>query len=395
MRVCFVHDTIGDLGGAEASVRHSANGLAERGHDVALLHGHDTGTGRERFEAIFADRFDWTASADRAVARALAWQPDVIFVHKLARIDVLAELVASGVPLVRMMHDHDMYCQRSSRYFPWSRKPCTRRAGIGCLTTCAVVRNRDGRLPVKLAWPGLKLRELELCRQFDRTLVVTNFMRGELLKHGFDGDRINILPPVPKPAPAKFAPTYATPTVLYVGQLIRGKGVDFLIRSLPHLTTTGWQAKIIGEGSMRAELEQLTERLGIADRVTFTGWVAQDELSAAYRDARVGIVPSVWPEPIATIGLEFMQHSMPVVGFDSGGISDWLIDGENGYLVPARDEAGLTRAIDAVIGDADRAAEMGRDGLAKARSWHNQVEAFDRLTEMLAETAATRRAQSA
>ena len=74
----------------------------------------------------------------------------------------------------------------------------------------------------------------------------------------------------------------------------------------------------------RTQLEALVNNLGLQDRVTFTGWIDQQQLHTYYTNARCGIVPSVWPEPIATIGLEFYAMRLPVVAFDAGGMSDWL-----------------------------------------------------------------------
>ena len=243
MRILFVHDVIGDLGGAEANVRHAANGLLARDCETALLHGPSTGTGVEKFHACFDNRFDWSADGQAtALQRALDWQPDVIYVHKLKELIVLEGLVAARRPLVRMVHDHDMYCQRSYRYMPWNRKICSRKAGLGCMLTCGLVRNREGPLPVRIAWVGNKLRELKLCRQFDRHIVVTQFMQQELELHDFPAERISILPPVPRPAAASYQPTYAEPTVLFVGQLLRGKGCDLFIRSLKHISLPQWRA---------------------------------------------------------------------------------------------------------------------------------------------------------
>ena len=362
MRICFVHDVIGDLGGAEANVRHAATGLAARGHEVALLHGTGTTSGEERFKTLFPMRFDWARNGLEAVAAALASAPDVIYVHKLANMDVLERLVASHIPLVRMVHDHDMYCGRSYRYLPWNRKPCTKTAGWGCLKTCAVVRDRNGILPVKLNWPGDKLRELELCRQFDRQIVVTPFMQNELVQHGFDAKTISILPPVPKPAPADFHADYRDPEVLYVGQLLRGKGVDAMIRALSRCQSTTWRARIIGEGPHRHDCEQLVQQLGLADRVTFTGWIAQEQLHEAYAHARCAVIPSLWPEPIATVGLELLHHGMPVVGFDAGGIEDWLRHEEVGLLVPWNDLTTMAQSIDRLISDKNLAETYGQRG---------------------------------
>jgi glycosyltransferase involved in cell wall biosynthesis len=387
LRVLLVHDVLGDLGGAEANVRHAAAGLVARGCAVALLHGKGTGVAEDRCRGLFGATFDWNTGRDAALAAARAWGPQVVYVHKLANLEVLAALVASGLPLVRMVHDHAMYCQREYRYFPWNRQICTRRAGYACALTCGVVRDREGLLPIKLAWPGRKLRELALCRQFRRHIVVTRFMRDELLLHGFDGRRISILPPVPRPARADYTPTYREPLLLFVGQIIRGKGLDVLIGALPRLRTPGWKLLVIGDGGHRATCEREVKRLDLGAQVHFTGWVPQDDLMSHYTTARVGVVPSVWPEPIATIGLEFMQHALPVVAFDVGGMSDWLIDGDNGFLVKAWDLDGLAAAIDRLLGDQALAARMGADGLAKGREQHVYERYLDDLRDLLAREA--------
>jgi glycosyltransferase involved in cell wall biosynthesis len=387
-RVLFVHDVIGDLGGAEANVRHAATGIAKRGSAIAFLHGPGTGTGEDKFAALFPDRFPWTGGWEAALRQALAWRPDVVYVHKLAHLGVLRALVASGQPLVRMVHDHAMYCQREYRYFPWNRRICTRKAGYACAVTCGVLRNRGGALPLRFAWPGRKLTELDLCRRFNRHIVVTNYMRDELLLHDFDGARISILPPVPRPAAPSYVPTYSAPVLLFVGQIIRGKGLDALIACLPKLATPDWKLLVIGDGAHRGACEALVAKLGLTARVQFTGWIAQERLMDHYTAARVGVVPSVWPEPIATIGLEFMQHALPVVAFDAGGMKDWLIDGENGYLVPLWDAAAMARSIDLLIGDGARARRMGEDGLAKGRTWHVYERYLDDLAALLAIEAA-------
>ena len=388
VRVLFVHDVIGDLGGAEAFVRHSARALRARGAQIALLHGPSTGSNIQGFHDIFCDRFDWSSlGPTTAVNAALAWQPHVIFMHKLAELSVLEYLVNGAVPIVRMVHDHAMYCQRESRYFPWNRSICTRKAGYACALTCGIVRHRGGVLPVRFAWPGRKLRELALCRRCVRHIVVTDFMRRELLLHNFNPHSITIMPPVPRPAPAGFTPTYRDQTLLFVGQIIRGKGLDVLIRALPHMRQSTAHLKVIGDGGHRAACEALVTKLGLRHRVTFTGWVAQEQLIEHYADARVGVVPSVWPEPIATIGLEFMQHALPVVGFDAGGISDWLHDGDNGFLVPLWDLPTLAERLDRLLENRELAQRMGESGLAQAHERHVSERAFDELTQLLTNEA--------
>ena len=70
----------------------------------------------------------------------------------------------------------------------------------------------------------------------------------------------------------------------------------------------------------------------------------------------------MWPEPIATIGLEVMRYALPVVAFDSGGIKDWLHNGVNGYLVPWMDIDRYAARIDELLENKDRLERWASGG---------------------------------
>jgi glycosyltransferase involved in cell wall biosynthesis len=149
--------------------------------------------------------------------------------------------------------------------------------------------------------------------------------------------------------------------ILYAGQIIRGKGVDVLLESLAKLKSK-FECIILGDGNHKTYCEELCTKLGLDDRVTFKGFIPQEELKAYYRECSVVALSSVWPEPIATIGLEVMRYALPVVGFDAGGIKDWLIDGHNGYLVPWMDRERFAQRLDELLQDKEKARRLGENG---------------------------------
>ncbi len=383
MKVLMVHQLLGDRGGAESTLRHLTEGLTKRNCEVSLLHGPSTGTGEARFRELFPRRFSWLDA--EGIERALADNPDVLFVHKLDELEVLETLVGSGKRLVRMVHDHDIYCQRRHRYLPHNRKICTRRAGPLCGLYCGIVRDPNGPLPIRIARPSRKLRELELCRRFEHHITVSEFLRRELILHDFPPDEITPLWPDVHPAAAEYRARYSEPLVVYAGQILRGKGVDVLIESLARLQTPGFRAVIVGEGSHAAHCAALIERLGLGDRVTMTGFVPQDELHRLLGSARVAVVPSVWPEPLGAVGIEMMRHGLPVVAFDVGGISEWLTDGVGGYLVPVFDRAKLAERIDRLLGDPELARRMGEQGRAHASASCDSARYVDTVMGILEE----------
>lgn len=369
MRLLFIHERFGAFGGAEANVLLTATELKRRGHAVALLHGPETGKDTATWNQTFAARF--ALPPVRAVGllqHALTeFRPDGLFLHKLTDLPLLEALATCGVPVVRMVHDHDMYCLRGYKYNPINRRICERAASAYCVFPCGgtIARNHGGGFPLKWVSYGDKQRELAVNRRFHRLVVATEFMRSELVKNGFAPAQIELHAPVPRPAElgcqANFGPRNR---IVYAGQIIRGKGVDVLLESLAQVQAP-FECVILGDGNHRSHCEELSARLGLTQRVVFAGFVTQDQIAAYYRDASVAVMSSVWPEPFGATGLEAMRCGLPVVAFDAGGIREWLLDGKNGFLVPWMDREQYAARVEQLLRDKPLAQEMGRAG----REW--------------------------
>ena len=367
MKLLYVHERFGALAGAEANAHITATELGGRGHHLGILHGPSTGKNEAGWQSTFPDRFPLGAGDNTAVVRLAldTFRPDAVYVHKMPDLSVIAALVERGVPLVRMVHDHDIYCMRSYKYNYFTRRICTRAASPCCIFPClaSVVKNSGGPFPLKWVSYSEKRREIALNRRFHRMVVVTTYMRDELLQNGFDARRIEIHAPVPRMGDPTLRSTFSDRNlILYAGQIIRGKGVDVLLEALARLDVK-FECVILGDGNHRAACEGLSRKLGLAGRVHFKGFIPQDELKAYYRECSVVALSSLWPEPIATIGLEVMRYALPVVAFDAGGIKDWLLDGQNGYLVPWMDRAQFTARLKQLLLDKQLARALGANGL--------------------------------
>lgn len=388
MRVLFVNDKCGYFGGVEQNVVDAAIGLRGRGHECSLAF-LSPATGQADYQAHFDRTWDLsTVAFEQVVAEA---QPDVVYFHKISPLPPLPP----GVRTVRMVHDHDLCCPRQHKYFTFSGRICRHRADWRCWLDLAFLqRDRQSRAGVRFKNICGTLAEMQRNRSVDLLLVGSRFMRDELCGNGFADDHVRILPPLISMAGAAPAAASAGPNVLYVGQLIRGKGVDLLLDALSRVRVP-WEATIIGAGNARASLDRLCANLGLAGRVNFVGWVPHEDLPAYYAAAAVVAVPSRWPEPFGLVGLEAMRAAKPVVAFDVGGIGDWLTRGETGLLVPEQDTAAMARALGWLLRDAKLARRMGEAGLQRATEQFAFCDYLDRLEQHLTGARAVDRPREA
>jgi glycosyltransferase involved in cell wall biosynthesis len=153
--------------------------------------------------------------------------------------------------------------------------------------------------------------------------------------------------------------------LLFVGKLSPQKGLDRLLRAM-HAMREPVELTVVGAGRLDdAHLHDLARELGLGARIEWLPLLSQVELAAQYRRAALHVVPAL-DEGLGLTAVESLLSETPVVGFDSGGLPDVVPHGRAGLLVPPGDESALAVALDTLIADPVRRAEMGRTGRAFA-----------------------------
>jgi len=392
MKILWLNAKLGAFGGAEANVLATARALKACGWRNELFYLEKTGVAMEAWEEAFSATHCVAGEAEEAQALP-GISADVVWIHNWPESAFFLRLRTLGIPMGRMVHDHALYCMRHYKYHPLTRKNCTRPASAACLFPCfAFLQRGAGGWPVRFASLSKKLEEIRDNRQLDRVVVASQFMKGELLKNGFAESTIRIHPPIPEEPPdQETSPDSAASggvpgRILFIGQVIRGKGVDLLIRAL-HGLPGDWHLALAGKGSALAKCQALISKLGMGNRVTFSGHLNPMELSVQYRQAQIVVVPSAWQEPFGMVGIEAMRHARTVVAFDVGGIPEWLSDYENGRLVPAGNVEALRDTLRELLDNPAACRTMGLHGFKKSASVFSFSHSVHRLQDLLTELA--------
>lgn len=211
----------------------------------------------------------------------------------------------------------------------------------------------------------------EAIRQFSITVEGVSPERIHTVHYGLDPSSIR----VPPEARAVFRSSLdLSPEVLLVGsvcRLIEQKGLIYGLRGFAGIAGRIPQAHyiMVGDGPLRAALEAEVHTLGLGDRVHFLGW--RDDARAMMAGLDVLLAPSLW-EGFGLVFLEAMALSVPVISTRVSAIPEVVVDGETGWLVPARDE----QAIAAALGEAlDQPSVRQARGAAGRRRLETQFSA--------------------
>jgi len=168
------------------------------------------------------------------------------------------------------------------------------------------------------------------------------------------------------------------PVVVCVSRMVPRKGQDTLIRAWPRVLA-GWSGAppaagpvllLVGDGPYRGELGRLAARTGVSGSVVFTGPVPAADLPAYYDAGNVFAMPcrtrrgGLDVEGLGIVYLEASATGLPVVGGDSGGAPDAILNGETGYVVAGGDDAAVADRITRLLADPAGAAAMGEKGMA-------------------------------
>jgi glycogen(starch) synthase len=168
-----------------------------------------------------------------------------------------------------------------------------------------------------------------------------------------------------------------TRTLAFGGRLEKGKGVDVLLRAFARTLAVFPDARLIvaGDGRERESLVSLAADLGVSQKVEFLGHVDRAALEGVYQRADVAVMPSVWTEAFGLAGIEALSVGRPVIASSVGGIPEWLIDGETGYLVTPGDPDALYAAIKKIFSDPERLVQMMKTSRSRAEEFGIDVHA--------------------
>ncbi|TDB37599.1 MAG: glycosyltransferase family 1 protein, partial [Actinobacteria bacterium] len=275
----------------------------------------------------------------------------------------LARLFVSAAPDI--VHAHGFHAIVSAA-------PAARRSGVPMML--ATVHSMPGAaLALR---PGLAGRIEFAFRSWlyhraapnvDRFVCVVTAARDELLGSGIDSAKLTVIANgIPDPAVSQSHVAHASEYVLAgsVGRMEAPKGFAEFIDAAAMAADAngGVRFRLVGDGSMRATLERRVAEYSLGERLDFAGWSDSPLHHIAEMDIYVS---SSLTETTNLTVLEAMGLGKPVVATDVGGVADAIVEGVNGYLVPARRPDLLAERIVGLAADAQLRARMGAEGRAR------------------------------
>jgi len=174
--------------------------------------------------------------------------------------------------------------------------------------------------------------------------------------------------------------------VLFVGRLVKEKGVQILIQAAKEYLGKDVVVVISGNGNYETTLKKMASG---SENIRFLPHLGK-RIIDFYIHSDVLCVPSVWPEALGLVILEAMAAKTPVVASDIGGIPSVIRNGENGILVKPNDPEELANAINNILSDDRKAKALaleGRKTVEESFSWEaitNQIEEiYERMLNYL------------
>jgi colanic acid/amylovoran biosynthesis glycosyltransferase len=205
--------------------------------------------------------------------------------------------------------------------------------------------------PVYLKQKLLYADQIVTCCAFNRKYLAEHYsdvfpLLAEKINVCYHGLNFPEFPFKPEGRPAQ--------KIVAVGRLSKEKGFNYLIEAAHELEARGTRVEIefVGSGEEEKRLAALAAELGIADRVTFRGWLKFDAVRKAISDATILVHPSDGlGDGLPNVIREAMALGTPVIASDIAGIHEALDDGHCGMLVPATEVMALVDAIKKLLSD--------------------------------------------
>jgi teichuronic acid biosynthesis glycosyltransferase TuaC len=231
-----------------------------------------------------------------------------------------------------------------------------------------------GTIERKVAYEGSHTsgQIIEALNFADRILSVSEDLKLHIVNLGINKNKVIVVPngvdtekfkPLGKEnARSLLNLTLKKKIVLYVGSLRSIKGLDYLIEAAKDFVDTNTELYLVGrDDGLKKSLMKKAQELNITDFLKFIGPVNHEDIPVWISASDILVLPSL-SEGRPNVVLEALACEVPVVATDVGGIPELMINGETGYLVPAKNSLELSKKVDKLLEDEDLRKKMGKLG---------------------------------
>ena len=313
-------------GGGGRIAQDIAEKLAQRGHEIVIITSHLKGLPKEEildggikiirvpslrkeaFRAGFLTMGAYILSAFWAGSRLISiWRPDAIHVHFAVPTGVLAWALSklNKIPYLLTAHLGDVpggAPEKTGKWFKWVF-PFTKAIW------------RDAAKVVAVS-------------EFTRHLALKHYpVEIEVIHNGVDIKALN-------PGEIKIQ---SPPRITFAGRLMKQKNPIQIINTLAKLKDLEWDYVLLGDGPLRAEVEEEIAKYNLQDRFTLLGWVTPEDVIDWFGKSDILFMPSL-TEGLPVVGVQALAMGLAMVVSNIGGFVDLVDEGKNGFLIDDKDK---------------------------------------------------------
>ena len=221
---------------------------------------------------------------------------------------------------------------------------------------------------------------LTTLNKVDRVLLLSDTFKAGLVKLGVPGDKVFRTTTMFEGAVLRDVQATNIPkalqTLLFLCRFMPAKGGLEVIEAFSRIASNFPMARLVmaGDGPQRSALEAAAAASGFSNRITFTGYVGGVEKMTLLAEAGLFVLPTTHPEGMPNAILEAMAAGEVILTTAVGGISDIVIDRENGTILKSQDADELTEVLLSYLNDPERTAAIGAHNRQIAWSrWDAQI----------------------
>jgi glycosyltransferase involved in cell wall biosynthesis len=188
----------------------------------------------------------------------------------------------------------------------------------------------------------------------------------------------------------KFRLSHDEVIILFVGNLTRKKGVNFLVESFRQMKAKKLSLRLllVGDGEVRKELETEIIRTGMENDILLMGALPYAQVSEIYALSDIFVLPSLM-EGMGRVIIEAMSSGLAVIGSRVGGINDLIQDGKDGILFQPGSVDDLTRCLNLLIGDEELRLKLGAEARLKVKNKFSRKIQKQKMNEIYTRFSAT------